>query len=111
MPSPPGIADSTLTETCLSYLNSQQVKALQTITSDPQRAPFIDLQPTLPLGLQHTRIFFSVLGIHTKRDLSDSTPELFDDCNNRASTNLLKAQKSSVYYIHLNKLSLLNGLR
>ena len=49
--------------------------------------------------------------IHTKRDLSDRALGLFDDCNIRLSIKIpLKAQKPSVYHIHFDKLSLLNGL-
>ena len=52
-----------MVETCLSYLNSRQVKALPTTPApNPQRVPFVDLQRALPLDLRHTRTPLSVLG-------------------------------------------------
>ena len=54
-----GIAHSAMAETCLSYLNSQQVKDLSTIPSpDPQSTPFVE----------YASLYW---GVHAKRELSD----------------------------------------
>jgi len=98
-----GTVHSTMAETCLSYLNSQQVKALSTI-------PCPDLQDT-PF-LEYSSVYW---GIHARRDLSDSAKllalKLFDDYNNHVSTRtLLGAQKDSSYAIDFNKPHLFSGL-
>jgi len=64
-----------MAETCLSYLNSQQVKAMST-------NPFPDLQDT-PF-LEYSSLYWEV---HAKRDLSDCAKQpalrLFDDYKNQ----------------------------
>jgi len=83
-------AHSTIAETCLSYLNSQQVKDFSTSSSS---------------GLQSTPfLIYSSLywGMHAKRELSDCAKllarKLFDDCSSHISTKiLLKARK---FYYH-----------
>src|SRR5437588_3310100 len=66
-----GSAHSTMAETCLSYLNSHQAKALST-------SPSIDLQG-IPF-LEYCSLYW---GMHAKRSLSDSAKflalKLFDD--------------------------------
>ena len=98
-----GTAHSTIAETCLSYLNSQQVKALSI-------APSPDLQST-PF-LEYSSLYW---GTHAKRGLSDSTKllalKLFDDYNNHISAKiLLKARARSLYSVNFQKLSLFSGL-
>ena len=82
-----GTAHSTIAETCLSYLNSQQVKALST-------TPFPDLQSIRYLRgipfLEYSSVYW---GTHAKRDLSDRAKllarKLFDDYKNHVSTKIL----------------------
>ena len=79
-----------MAETCLSYLDSQQVKAFSTGPSpDLQNTPF----------LQYSSVFW---GIHAKKDLSDCAKQLalkmFNDYDNHISAKiLLKAQGSGMY--------------
>jgi len=94
-----GTPHSTIAETCLEYLNSQQVKALS--TSPPaniQDVPF----------LEYSSLYW---GVHAKRDLSDCAKslalKLFDDCENHISTKILLGRW---YHIDFNKPSLLSGL-
>ena len=81
-----GPAHSTMAETCLTYLNSQQIKAFSTSPSpDSQYAPF----------LEYSSLYW---GVHAKRDLSDRAKllalKLFDDHNNHMpAKTLLQAQK------------------
>ena len=74
-------AHSTMAETCLSYLNSRQVKALPI-------NPFPDLQDT-PF-LEYSSIYW---GIHAKRDLSDCAKllalQLFNSHNPHISMRIL----------------------
>ena len=102
-PEPFGTAHSTIAETCLSYLNSQQVKVLSTSPSpDLQSTPF----------LEYSSLYW---GMHAKRELSDCAKllalKLFDDYSNHISTRiLLKAQGWVFYNIDFNKISLFSGL-
>jgi len=80
-----GAAHSTMAETCLSYLNSHQVKAFPIF-------PFPDLQD-IPF-LEYASLYW---GVYAKRDLSDCGKQLalnlFDDYNRHTSTKILmKAQ-------------------
>ena len=98
-----GTAHSTMAETCLSYLNSQKVKALPT-------KPFPDLQD-IPF-LEYSSLYW---GIHAKRDLSDSAKllalQLFSGYNHHISTRiLLEAHEWCCYGLDLDKLSLFSGL-
>ena len=83
-PEPFGKAHSTMAETCLSYLNSQQVKAHSTNPScDLRSTPF----------LEYSSLYW---GVHAKRELSDCATllalKLFDDYDNHIPTKtLLKA--------------------
>jgi len=94
---------STMAETCLSYLNSQQVKTLSTIPSpDLQGTPF----------LHYSSVYW---GVHAKRGLSDCAKllalKLFDDCNNHISIKtLLEAWIGYSFTIDLDKPRLFNGL-
>jgi len=99
-----GTAHSTIAETCLSYLNSQQVKALLIIPSpNLQDTPF----------LEYSSVYW---GIHARRDLSDRAKflalKLFDDdYSNHISTKiLLEVQKEYSWVIDFHKLSLFTGL-
>jgi len=99
-----GSAHSTMAETCLSYLNSQQARALSPSSSpNPQDTPF----------LEYCSLYW---GIHSRRDLSvcarSLALKLFDDFNNHISIKiLLKAQKLSAFYrIDFDKLFVFNGL-
>jgi len=94
-------AHSTMAETCLTYLNSQQVKASST-------SPSPDLQDT-PF-LEYASLYW---GVHAKKDLSDCAKllalRLFGDYNSHISTKiLLKAQNMRI--VHVNKFSGFSGL-
>ena len=66
-----GAAHSTMAETCLSYLNSRQVKAISTSPSpDLQGTPF----------LEYSSLYW---GVHAKRDLSDCAKRLAFSVPNR----------------------------
>ena len=98
-----GAPHSTIAETCLGYLNLQQIKDF------PPRTP-PDLRGT-PF-LEYSSLYW---GTHAKRDLSDCAKslalKLFDDYKGHVSTRiLLKAQKPS-YFIDIDKISLFNGLQ
>ena len=94
---------STMAETCLSYLNSQQVKALSTSPSpNLESASF----------LEYSALYW---GIHAKKDLSDVAKslalKLFDDYNNHISGKiLLEAQGLYSHRVDPDKLYLFNGL-
>ena len=80
-PEPFGAAHSIMAETCLTYLNSQEVKAFSASPSpDTQHTPF----------LEYSSLYW---GVHAKRDLSDRTKQLalklFDDYNNHVSAKIL----------------------
>ena len=98
-----GPAHSTMAETCLTYLNSQQVKAFSTSPSPgSQHAPF----------LEYSSLYW---GVHAKRDLSDRAKllalKLFDDHNNHMPTKtLLQAQKPSWHIGDFDKICLFSGL-
>jgi len=96
-------AHSTIAETCLSYLNLQQVKALSTTPSpDLQSPPFLE--------------YYSLYwGTHAKRDLSDRAKllalKLFGDYKNHISGKILLNERTRYqYYVNLEKLSLFSGL-
>ena len=96
---------STIAETCLSYLNSQQVRALSTRPSpDIRSMPF----------LEYSSVYW---GVHAKRDLSDCAKllalKLFDDYTSHISTRtLLKALELQgfSYAIDFDTPHLLSGL-
>jgi len=98
-----GTTHSTIAETCLSYLNSQQVKALSTSPSpDLQGTPF----------LEYSSLYW---GVHAKWELSDCAKllalKLFDDCDNHISTKLLlRAQRRHRWAVDTNKLCRFSGL-
>jgi len=98
-----GTAHSSIAETCLSYLNSQNVKALSPTSSpDLQNIPF----------LKYSSLYW---GTHAKRDLSDRAKllalKLFDNYNNHISGEiLLKARTWYHHSVNLEKLSLFSGL-
>ena len=96
-----GAADSTIAETCLSYLNSQQVKAISTSPSPSlQHAPF----------LEYSSLCW---GVHTKRGLSHCAKQLalklFDDCNSHISTKIL-LRAHDVWGVKMDKVSQFGGL-
>ena len=102
-PEPFSSAHSAMAEACLSYLNSQQVKALSTCSvSDLQSTPF----------LAYSSLYW---GIHAKKELSDCAKslalKLFDDCNNHISIELLlEVQELYGGRIDYDNLSLFSGL-
>jgi len=75
-----GSAHSAMAETCLSYLNSHQVKAL---SGDPYSF-------RLPPFLKYCSLYW---GVHANRDLSDCAKllalKLFDDYSNHISSKIL----------------------
>jgi len=92
-----------MVEVCLTYLSSDQAKALS--TSPPR-----DLQGT-PF-LEYSSLHW---GMHEKRDLSDCARQLalklFDDYSNHVSPKvLLDAEKSPLFPADLAKPSLFSGL-
>jgi len=97
-------AHSTMAEICLSYLNSQQVRALSISSSpSPQDTPF----------LEYCSLYW---GTHAKRDLSvcarSLALKLFDSFNNHISIKiLLEAQKLlAFHFINFAKFFVFNGL-
>ena len=98
-----GAAHSTIAETCLSYLNLQQVKALSPIApSDLRSTPF----------LKYSSLYW---GTHAKRNLSDCAKllalKLFDNYNNHISGKILLEERMRFYYKpNFEKLSLFSGL-
>jgi len=98
-----GTAHSTMAETCLNYLNSQQVKALST-------SPAPDLLST-PF-LEYSSVYW---GVHAKQNLSSCAKllalNLFNDHKNQIPTKiLLEAQEYYSHTIDPSKLSLFRGL-
>ena len=93
---------SAMADICLTYLNSQQVKALSTDpSSDTQNAPF----------LEYCSVFW---GVHAKRELSDSgrslALELLKENYRPISTRLLLAQAQGFEPWHFHTLSPFSGL-
>ena len=89
-----GAAHSTIAETCLTYLNSQQVKAFPTSHSaDPQDTPF----------LKYSSLYW---GVHAKRNPSGCTKQLalklFNDYNSHISTRIL-LEAEEVYGVDADK--------
>ena len=102
-----GTAHSTIAETCLSYLNSEQVKPL--LTSPSIRFVFCPLATPF---LQYSALYW---GVHAKRDLSDRAKslalELLGSYSNHISTEiLLKTRNPYLHKTDFNKLSLFSGL-
>ena len=97
-----GTAHSTIAETCLSYLNSQQVKTLPTTS-------FLDLQST-PF-LEYSSLYW---GIHAKKDLSDCAKllalKLFDDYSNHISAKILFLQQKRYFDVDFDNIALFSGL-
>jgi len=94
-----GTPHSTIAETCLGYLNSQQVKALSpSLPPDFRKVPF----------LGYSSLYW---GVHAKRDLSDCAKslalKLFDDCENHISTKFLSYRWCNIDF---NEPSLFSGL-
>ena len=94
---------ATMAETCLSYLNSHQVRALST-------SPSPDLQDT-PF-LEYSSLYW---GMHAKRELSKCAKllalKLFNDCSNSISTRiLLGAEGSCSLRVNSGGISLFGGL-
>jgi len=95
-------AHSIIAETCLSYLNSQQVKALSASRSSyAQSTPF----------LEYSSVYW---GVHAKRELSDCAKllalRLFDDYNDHISTEILLEARGWRGYFHPDKPYLFSGL-
>ena len=98
-----GTAHSTIAETCLSYPNSEKIKALST-------SPSPDLQDT-PF-LEYSSLYW---GMHAKKELSGCakllTLKLFDDYSNHTSSKiLLTAQTQHFGTADFDKISLFSGL-
>ena len=97
-----GRAHAAMAETCLSYLNSHQVKALSTNPSpDLQDTPF----------LEYSSLYW---GVHAKRDLSDCAKQLalrlFDDYSNHISTEILLKTGRLRFYFRFGRHFLFSGL-
>ena len=98
-----GKVHSMMAETCLSYLNSQQVRALSKSTSpDLQSTPF----------LEYSSVYW---GVHAKKDLSDDVKmlalKLFSNYGNHISARtLLRAQKEYSYPTDFDKRPDFSGL-
>ena len=102
-----GSAHSKMAETCLSYLNSEQVMVLSTsLGSYPKDS---DLQST-PF-LQYSSLYW---GRHARRELSECAKllalKLFDGYNNRISTRILLEAQDPDADIDYENLSLFGGL-
>ena len=91
-----GTVHSTMAETCLSYLNSRQVRTLSTSPSpDLQGTPFLEYSS-------------QYWGMHARQDLSDCAKllalKLFDNYHDHISTKiLLEAQEGYSYTVDLHK--------
>jgi len=96
-------AHSTIAETCLSYLNSEQVRALSTsLSSNLHDLSF----------LEYSSVYW---GVHANRDLSACTRQLaltlFDGYEHHISTKtLLKTHGMHWYAVDFDKPSMFNGL-
>ena len=93
---------SAMAEICLTYLNSQSVKALSaTMLTNAQNAPF----------LEYCSVYW---GVHAKRELSEYgrslALELLKEHYSQTSTRLLLAQVNNYPYTRLNKFSPFSGL-
>jgi len=97
-----GTPHSTIAETCLGYLNSQQVKALSTSS------------PLNLLDVPFLAYSSSCWGVHAKRDLSDCAKslalKLFDDYENHISPIFLLGVQDQWCPIDLHKPFLFSGL-
>jgi len=97
-----GTVHSTMAETCLTYLNSQQVRALSTSPS-----PDLHSTPFIKYSSQYW-------GIHAKKDISDYAKllalKLFDNYNNHMSTKILLKTMGYSYAINFDKLHHFSGL-
>ena len=98
-----GRVHCTIAETCLSYLNSRQVKGLSTSSS-------LELEGTH--FVEYSSVYW---GVHAKRDLSDCAKKLalklFGDYNNHISTKiLLESQEGSSYAVDFDKPYVFSGL-
>jgi len=114
-------AHSTMAETCLSYLNSHQVKALSASPSpDPPYTPllhyfsrYIPLPPYSPQDMPFLQYSSLYWGTHARRDLSDCAKalalQLFGDYNNHISTRILLNEKFMLP-VGLNEPPLFSGL-
>ena len=96
-----GAAHSTIAETCITYLNSQQVKAFSTSPSPALKdTPF----------LEYSSLYW---GVHARRDLSDCTKllalKLFADYNSHISTKIL-LKTHTVWGVDVDKFSGFSGL-
>ena len=80
-----GTAHSMIAETCLTYLNFHQIKAVSSTPSELQDASF----------LEYSSVYW---GVHAKRDLSDCAKllalKLFDDYSCHTSTRILMRAQS-----------------
>ena len=98
-----GTAHSAIAETCLSYLNSHQVKSFSTNPSpDLLDTPF----------LEYSSLYW---GVHAKKDFSDRAKllalKLFDDYSNHISAKILtKAHRMYWYAVDSDKICLFSGL-
>ena len=95
-------AHSTIAETCLSYLDSQQIRAVSISRHFYHRGrPF----------LEYSSLYW---GVHAKRDLSDCAKrlalKLFDDCSNHVSVKMLARQREPGIFINTEKPLLFSGL-
>ena len=92
---------STMAETCLTYLNFQQVKTFSTSLSPSiQDTPF----------LEYSSVYW---GVHAKRDFSDGAKllalRLFDDYNSHISTKILVGAQG-MWGVDVDKFSRFSGL-
>jgi len=101
-PEPFGTVHSTMAETCLTYLDSQQVRALSTSPS-----PDLHSTPFIKYSSQYW-------GIHAKKGISDYARllalKLFDNYNNHMSTKTLLKAMGYSYAINFDKLHRFSGL-
>ena len=116
-----GTAHSTIAETCLSYLNSQQVKALSArLSRHPRRTPSLanlgrnwddsPLYPDTPF-LTYSSLYW---GIHAKKNHSDCAKilalKLLDDCGSCVSAKILLTAQTWYDYLNVDRISPFSGL-
>jgi len=97
-----GAAHSTIAETCLSYLDSQQIRALSTDDyPDSRITPF----------LEYSSLYW---GVHAKRDLSACAKrlalKLFEDSSNHISADILFESEQGFGFNDLDEPPLFSGL-
>ena len=104
---------STMGEICLTYLNSQSVKALSTDPSPDTRSVY-RRSPSITQNAPLLEYCSAYWGVHAKRELSDCgrllALELLKENYGEISTRLLLAQVTNFYLPYMETVSPFSGL-